>query len=98
MPSGAGGGDMAGSTYEPGDDLPPPPAVAPRSGIPLVIRALFGCLVVADLLYLVGILGMARLYGLRLLAIGLPGPLYLGLVLGIVAWWHTRGPGARLWR
>jgi hypothetical protein len=82
------------SEIEPGDEALQAAKNPPRrAAIPAVIRVLWWGLVIADAVMLAAAIGAVRLLGPRLL-VGLPGPLCLGLVLGLIAWWHTRGPGA----
>jgi hypothetical protein len=83
---------MGGGYLEPRDDLPCPASPPPSGGIPLSVRVLFWSLVACDLLYLGSVIGLARPLGLRLLVLGLTGPVFLGLMLVIVGWWH-RGHG-----
>jgi hypothetical protein len=71
---------------------------AAGAAILAVVRALWWCLVASDAVLLAAAIGAIRRFGPWLL-VGLPGPLLLGLVLvGLIAWWHARGPGARFWR
>jgi hypothetical protein len=90
---------LSTSGMEPWEDEAPPEAAGSPKGadIPAVIRVLWWCLVVSDAVLLAAAIAAVRVFGPRLL-VGLPGPLFFGLVLGLIAWWHTRGPGARFWR
>jgi hypothetical protein len=65
--------------------------------IPLSLRVCWWVLLGCDSVMVAAVLGLAEQLGVRLLVVGLPGPLYFGSMLVCVAWWHTRGPGRRLW-
>jgi hypothetical protein len=52
-------------------------------------------LVVADAVLVASEVGLALLLGRPCaLALWLFGPLFFGATLALIAWWHTRGPGA----
>ena len=87
-----------------GDFLDPPPretpAPAPAAGgarIPLSLRLCWWGLLGCAAVMVAAVLGLAEQFGSRLLVAGLPGPLFFAAMLLFVAWWHTRGPGRRLW-
>jgi hypothetical protein len=73
-------------------------APAGAAAIPLGLRVCWWVLVVADAVLVAAEIGLAltldRAYAL---ALWLLGPLFFGATLALIAWWHTRGPGRRLW-
>jgi hypothetical protein len=81
----------------PGGTAPPaPPAGA--AAIPLGLRVCWWVLVVADAVLAASEIGLALLLGRPYaLILWLLGPLCCGATLALIAWWHTRGPGRRLW-
>jgi hypothetical protein len=76
---------------------PPPAAAGGAAAIPLSLRLCWWGLLGCAGVMVAAVLGLAELLGPRLLVAGLPGPLFFGGMLLFVAWWHTRGPGRRLW-
>jgi hypothetical protein len=75
-----------------------PPAPAGAAAIPLGLRVCWWVLVVADAALAAAEIGLAVIFDRPYaLVLWLFGPLCCGATLALIAWWHTRGPGRRLW-
>jgi hypothetical protein len=73
---------------------------APRAGaaaIPRCLRVSWWVLMVCDGIFAADVIAAARLFDRPLIYLSLIGPGFLGSTLALIAWWHTRGPGRRLW-
>jgi len=73
---------------------------APRAGagaIPLSLRVCWWGLLGCDAVTAAAAVSLACAVGARPLVAGLLGPLLSAGILLFVGWWHTRGPGRRLW-
>jgi hypothetical protein len=67
------------------------PAVGGRAGdIPLLLRVAWWAVVACDAIFAASVIAAARLFHRPGLYLSLISPL-LGVVLVLVAWWHTRG-------
>jgi hypothetical protein len=67
------------------------------AAIPRSLRASWWALLVCDAVIAVDVIAAARLFARPAIYLSLIGPFYFGATLALIAWWHTRGPGRRLW-
>ncbi len=85
---------MTTSPLDPEDDRP---LRVGAGAIPRSLRVCWWGVLGCDAVMAAAVVGLAEQFGARLLLRGLPGPLFNAGVMLFVGWWHTRGPGRRLW-